>query len=270
MRRRRTKKITTTSSNKYVLAGLTLSSALVFSRPIIPAIAYATDANKYIWTKQGLDLIGGESINKAASSANGSSLIASSFDFSGNDPDEPYPLYVSGNYGTNWQNVAEAADPGVANYWISVDISNDGQTMVAISTDGYDLDGGEGQQDIPGKVVLSRNAGASWSDITPDIPLENGGESFVVVSGDGSTIAATNGDSGGEVYITEDGGTNWVTQVPVGGEGIYPTSLSISDNGDKLLMSGMAGSGSEFDSVYITEDGGTNWTGINPFTTDMY
>ena len=251
------------SKNKYLMAGMVISSALVLTRPILPATVYALD-NKYNWTKQDLDLIGGEQYNQVASSASGSNLIASSYNFS-DYASQQQPLYVSNNYGATWQNVAEAADAGVSNLWTSVDVSNDGQIMVAASVEGYDLDAQEGQNviqggdqpDIPGKIVLSQDAGASWSDITPDNLME-GGESRVVVSGDGNTLAIAIEDN---VYVSGDGGDNWINTAIVEDNYNQAWSIAISDNGEKLLV-GTAGSGSEFDNIYITDDGGTNWTGI--------
>jgi len=274
MRRRKTNKVSKSNNSKYLLAGLTLSSALVMARPIIPTIVYAADANKYSWTKQNLDLIGGESVNRAATSASGSNLIVSSVDlsnFSGSgsgfdDLHEQAPLYVSNNYGASWQNVAEAADPGIANYWTSVDISSDGQTMVAASHRGYDLGAQGGEQEIDGKILISHNSGTSWSDITHDVPM-NGGEEKVVVSGDGNTVAILNGTE--DVYVSDDAGGSWASSdVDTDRYGRY-SSISISDTGDKLLVGDM-GSGSEFNSVYMSEDGGESWTGITPPTADPF
>ncbi len=240
---------------------MAVSSALVLTRPIIPATVYAL-TNKYNWTKQDLDPTGGTALNHAASSASGSNLIVSLRDFDGGEPDQDSAsLFVSSDYGATWHNVVEAADPGVINEWRSVDISNNGQTMVALSGAGYDLEAGEGQQNIPGKIVISHNAGVSWSDITAGIPIQ-GGESSIVVSGDGSTIAMS---QNGDVYISGDGGSHWTNPtVPID---VWAASVSISDDGDKLLV-GHGGSGSEFDSVYISEDGGTSWTDIDLPTAD--
>ncbi len=249
------------------MAGMVVSSALVLSRPIMPAAVYALN-NKYSWAKQDLSLPGDIRFNNVASSASGSHLIASSFGFAedhdvGMDP-QPFPLYVSTNYGTTWQNVATAADPGIADIWSSVDVTNDGQTMVAVSSSGFDLgiEDGEGNE-LPGKVILSQDAGSTWTDITPDNDFE-GGESQVVISGDGSTIAASDFHNSDKVFITKDGGTNWVT-TDYNGEDYSDNvfSLSISDNGNTLLT-GTGGSGSEYDKVFISEDGGTNWSGVSP------
>jgi len=149
--------------------------------------------------------------------------------------------------------------------WTSVDVSNDGQTMVAVSAAGFDLSAVEGEDnELPGKIILSEDAGTTWTDITPDEGYE-GGETQIVVSGDGSTIAL--GGIGGEdsegLLITEDAGTSWAAAglSDSGLENVW--SLSISDNGNTLLV-GTGGSGSEYDKLFISEDSGANWEGITP------
>jgi photosystem II stability/assembly factor-like uncharacterized protein len=248
-----------TNNSRFLVASMAVSSALILSRPVLPAIAYAVEANKYSWTKQEIGYTGGETLNSAAISASGSHQIVSSVESAFSPPNEQHPLYVSTNYGTSWQNVAQTADPAVSNMWSSVDISNDGQVMVAVSRAGFELDGGE---EIPAKVVLSHNAGASWTNITPD-GLQ-GGENKVVVSGDGSTVAVTGGFN---LYISDDEGASWETPVIDADNGLNDNyleiwSVSMSDDADKLLVSNM-GSGAEFEDFYLSEDGGANWAGID-------
>lgn len=248
-----------TNNSRFLVASMAVSSALILSRPVLPAIAYAVEANKYSWTKQEIGYTGGETLNSAAISASGSHQIVSSVESAFSPPNEQHPLYVSTNYGTSWQNVAQAADPAVSNIWSSVDISNDGQTMVAVSRAGFELDGGE---EIPPKVVLSHNAGASWTSITPN-GLQ-GGENEVVVSGDGSTVAVT---ASGVLYTSDDEGLNWENPVIDADNGLNNSylqiwSVSMSDDGDKLLVGNM-GSGAEFEDLYLSEDGGASWAGID-------
>lgn len=270
-KRNRSNKNTSLSTNKYLLTGVAVSSALVMARPIIPSIVYAADANKYNWAKQDLNLIGGESSSRAASSASGSNLIAGSWSY-GENPTQPYPLYVSSNYGASWRNVTiddvdpetETFDSDVANMWSSVDVSNDGQTMVAASTYGIDLT--DDNHEVTGKVILSKDAGNSWLDITPD-DVMSGGESKVVVSGDGDTIATSAGNYMGLVYITKDDGASWEPASYIdldADEHNVIGSISISDNGNKLLIGGESGSGAEYNNLFISEDGGTSWVDIDP------
>jgi photosystem II stability/assembly factor-like uncharacterized protein len=254
-----------TNNSRFLVASMAVSSALILSRPILPAIAYAVDANKYSWMKQEIGYTGGETVNKAAISSSGSHQIVSSVESS--ILDEQYPLYISTNYGTNWQNVAETADPGVSNFWASVDISNDGQTMVAVSLYASELEGGE---EVPGKVLMSKNAGASWTNITP-LSMQ-GSENNVVVSGDGSTIAVL--DRGG-IYISDTEVIDWETPIIDPDNGLDNAylelwSISISDNGDKLLVNDW-GSGAQFEDFYLSDDGGVNWSGLDvPDVEDLF
>ena len=245
--------------SKALLTGITLSSALVMSRPIIPAAVYAA-TNKYDWTKQEDLAPTSTTMTNVASSASGSNLIVGATNIgSGSEFDEPSPLYISSNYGATWQNIAATADPGTANAWTSVDVSNDGQTMVVASGQGYDLEN-EGEE-VGGKVLMSHSAGTSWSEVTPEYSGSGlwGGEANAVVSGDGSTIAVATGDT---VSISEDDGSTWTNSDLddyYSGSSIWASSISISDDGSKLLV-GIGGSGSEYGDAFISTDGGTNWT----------
>ncbi len=244
------------TKSKILLTGVTLSSALVMSRPIIPAAVYAA-TNKYDWTKQEELASTGTAITSVASSASGNKLITSVVNYTGEYPTHSFPLYISSNYGVTWTNAAETVDPGVANFWTSVDVSNDGQTMVATSMGGFDLNV---EDNIDGKVIMSEDGGNSWSNITSDLPID-GGEINAVISGDASTVAVTLQND--TVYVSKNDGATWTSNDinPEDSHGI--ASLSISENGDKLLV-GAAGSGNEFDDVYISEDSGATWTGIDP------
>ncbi len=247
-----------TNNSRFLVASMAVSSALILSRPILPAIAYAVDANKYTWTKQELNLIGGESFNYVALSATGKYQITSSMHPSANQQTK---LSVSHDFGASWQSVAEGVAPTVYDQWSSVDVSNDGQTMVAISRGGFDTEAEEGEQSVPGKIIISHDAGTNWSDITPE--SLQGGENKVLVSDDGSTIVATGGV---QLFISDDGGTNWETpeivQIDDEFDDFRVWSVSMSDDGDKLLISNI-GSGSEFARFYLSEDGGGNWSGID-------
>ncbi len=251
---------TNSTKSKILLTGITLSSALVMSRPIIPAAVYAA-TNKYDWTKQEDLNLTDTTLTYTASSASGANLIAGmGYDFYGSDENitQPNPLYISSNYGVTWANVAETIDPEVANQWSSVDISNDGQIMVAASSGGYDLNTEEW---VSGKIIMSQNGGTSWSDIAWE-EYSGSGEPIATVSGDGSTLAVAHEDS---VFVSEDGGDNWTSNRVVDDEEAWLElgSLSVSDNGDKLLA-GKGGSGSEWGEVFISEDSGDNWVNIDP------
>jgi photosystem II stability/assembly factor-like uncharacterized protein len=224
------------------------------ARPAIPASVYAA-TNKYNWTKQeDIDLFGGY-YTSAASSASGSKLVLSVNDGGEGTPEQLSPLYISSNYGVTWKDVTEDADSGVRNHWMSVDVSNDGQTIVAASEWGSDVSESSGTD---GKIVLSQNGGDSWTNITPD-----GGDNWekVVVSGDGSTVAAYQYYSG-DVYVTGNDGVDWAVN-PVGGNVFDLESMSISDNGNKILVGGE--NSDDYDSTtLISDDSGDSWTDISP------
>ncbi len=152
-------------------------------------------ANQYQWDKQDtLDRLGGD-FSATAISANGNHLILSVIE-GGENSNQLSPLFVSNNYGVSWQDVASEIDENVRQYWASVDVSNDGQTMVAASDFGRDLDT---NNNVSGKIVVSEDGGSSWTDVTPEDSDE---WTEVVVSGDGSTIAAVR-DSSDLLFVSE-------------------------------------------------------------------
>lgn len=165
------------SNNRFLLAGMAASSAIILARPIMPAFVYAADVNKYTWTKQELTVYhGGESYVDVDTSASGSHLIATNYDENawsryGGYSHDGWPIYVSRDYGTTWTNVASTADEGIFNVWYSADVSSDGQTMIAASRGGADLSEGGEPQSLPGKIIVSHDAGVSWSDITTNITI---------------------------------------------------------------------------------------------------
>lgn len=178
------------SSNKYAVASITVTTALVLAQPLNAIKAYAA-VNQYEWTKhEELDPLGGF-YTSAATSANGNHLMLSAAD--GGSGSELSPLYISDNYGASWDNVADLIDPTIRNWWTSVDVSNDGQVMVASSNDGTDTDD---DSNTPGKLFISKTGGNSWDSITP---MGDDDWRQIVVSGDGSSVAAVRWGSG-DVY----------------------------------------------------------------------
>lgn len=248
-------------SNKYILAGVTASAALVLSRPIFPVIVQAV-ANNYQWTKQDDLTISGDygQYTHAALSANGSHLVVATHQ-GGENIGETSPLFISNNYGATWENVADEVDPDVRNEWKSVDISNDGQTMVAASEYGRDISENNG---VVGKVVVSHNAGATWEDISP--PEGYGDWNNVVVSGDGSKIIATEWDNE-NIYVSEDGGDTWQAVPVENNEWGYNVwnikTIALSDNGDKILIGG-ENSSNGYTDAYVSTDDGASWSNVTP------
>lgn len=243
-------------SPKYALASVTLSAAIVLSRPFYALKAYAT-ANQYDWTKQvNLDRLAGE-YNSSAMSANGKHIILSVAQGGTADAQES-PLYITNDGGSNWENVAPEIDPGIRNDWVAVDTSNDGQTMVVASNSGYNIDSASY---IDGKIFISKNSGDTWDDITP-AGDPNWGR--VVVSGDGSKIAAVHWGHG-QVMVSENDGADWSSiQVnPLEGDAWNLKSIAISNDGDKMLVGGE--NGSDFTTqTYLSDNSGDTWANISP------
>ncbi len=237
-------------SNKYIVAGATASTALMAAHSVIPAAVLA--ANQHDWIKQeGIDVVGDQFLSSAAMSASGSDLMVSGGE-SGTG------LYISANYGASWQNVAEEADPGNINRWTAVDVSNNGQTMVAVSQDTLDSELGY----IEGKIFASTNGGTSWSDVSP---ADTDDWSDIVVSGDGTTIAAVTVGSG-DVYISENNGADWTTS-PYDDTALRGKNIAISDNGEKILVGGENGDDT-YTHLFISEDSGDTWAQIDPAVED--
>jgi photosystem II stability/assembly factor-like uncharacterized protein len=238
--------------HKFLATGVTVASAFALTCPAAQT-AYAT-ANQYDWIKHTSHDLKGGTYTSVASSADGSHLIVSSKD-GGEGYNEASPLYISDDYGATWDNVTEVADNRIRNTWTSADISNDGQTMIAASSGGMDLDTLNGTD---GKIFVSQNGGSTWEDVSPV-----GAQTWhaVAVSGDGDTLVAVADDDMGNLYISTDGGDSWQTD-PISNVWNWE-SLSISDNGNKILIGGESSiDASSF--VYISDDGGDNWTNVSP------
>lgn len=247
------------NSQKVLLASLTIGAMLAATRPSIPAKVHA-NGSTYEWVKHAdLDLLGGE-YSSAASSADGSHLLLGVTD-GGENYDDSSVLYMSDDYGNTWENVGDVIDSGAPNNWMSVDVSNNDQTMVAASIGTTDWDSGDWEE-YPGKIFISENAGSTWEDVSPVGP-DNW--QHVVVSGDGSTIVALAEDDEDNAYISTDGGDNWTTSE------IQDTwdweSLSISDDGDTILIGGENNSATS--KVHLSVDGGDNWDDISPDSGEM-
>jgi photosystem II stability/assembly factor-like uncharacterized protein len=236
-----------------------MAAILAAYRPLTTAKVYAA-TNTYEWTKQvDQDLLGG-SYTSVASSADGRNLLVGST-FGGEGSAQASPLFRSNNYGLTWQNVTENADPGIRNYWVSVDVSNDGQTMIAASdrsvasTEVYGND--------PGKLFISHDSGATWENISPDTTED---WVSVAISGDASKIVAVANDDTQNVYVSDNSGDTWQSS-PINEDLWHWESISISDDGDKVLIGGENNSNAGA-LVEISADGGDTWSNISPNPTD--
>lgn len=238
-------------SRKVLLSGLTLTAAVTLTNPTIPTKVYAT-GNEYEWVKQvDHDLLGGH-YTSVASSADGSHLIVGAADGGENHVS---PLFISSDYGITWENVTEDIESNVRNNWQSVAISNDGQTMIASSSGGVDLNEVE---PVQGKIVISHDGGDVWEDISPD-----GGTQWraVAISGNGNKIAALADNDTENVYISNNSGDTWETS-PVDNVWNWE-SVSISDDGSKILVGGENAENAS-SIVYFSDDGADEWEDISP------
>jgi hypothetical protein len=119
-------------------------------------------------------------------------------------------LYLSSDYGQTWINLS-AANSFNTN-WVSVDISDDGQKLVATGYGNY--------------VYTSSNGGTTWTTRT----AVSGTQVRVASSSDGNVIVATNW--GSNLRLTTDGGANWDSE-PVNRYWFTP---AINPSGTKAYM----------------------------------
>jgi|GEM_PF-3583333 len=253
------KKLVRNNPRTYLLTSLTMAAILAAYRPLTTAKVYAA-TNTYEWTKQvDQDLLGG-SYTSVASSADGRNLLVGST-FGGEGSAQASPLFRSNNYGLTWQNVTENADPGIRNYWVSVDVSNDGQTMIAASE--HSVASSEVNGNDPGKFFISHDSGDTWENISPDTTED---WVSVAISGDASKIVAVANDDTQNVYVSDNSGATWQTS-PINEDLWHWESISISDDGDKVLIGGENNSNAGA-LVEISADGGDTWSNISPSPTD--
>jgi photosystem II stability/assembly factor-like uncharacterized protein len=236
---------------QYLAAGFSVASAAILSCQAIQTRVYASP-NTYSWTNQEQDPLGG-TYASVSSSTDGSHLIMGSRE-GGEGFYASSPLFISNDSGATWTDVASTVDSGIRDYWKSVDVTDNGMTMVAASDSGITI----GPDDpVDGKIFISQNAGVDWTDITP---AGISGWHNVAISGNGSKIVATADNDRSNVYISTNGGTSWTTK-PFTDVNQWE-SLSISDNGGTILVGGENGSASSFDD--ISTNGGTTWTDVSP------
>lgn len=167
-----------------------------------------------------------------SSSDDGTRLIASSM---GNDS----YLYSSADAGVSWTKVTSA---GTAK-WKDAVISGDGSTIVAAP---MSLD-----------LKVSVNFGGSWTNGILD---PNGGPTpgrswtGVAATTDGLTFIASDGSGSGALFISKDGGVNWVrsANAPAGPW----AAVAASNDGSTLLASKYYSPSA----LYASYDGGKTWT----------
>ncbi len=255
----KSKQLARNNPRTYLLTSLTMAAILAAYRPLTTAKVYAA-TNTYEWTKQvDQDLLGG-SYTSVASSADGRNLLIGST-YGGEGSAQASPLFRSNNYGLTWQNVTENADPGIRNYWVSVDVSNDGQTMIAASD--RSVVSSEVTGNDPGNLFISHDSGDTWENISPDTTED---WVSVAISGDASKIVAVANDDTQNVYVSDNSGDTWQSS-PINEDLSHWESISISDDGNKVLIGG-ENINTATALVEISTDSGDTWSNITPNPTD--
>ncbi len=240
-------------SRRFLTVGVTAVTALALTQPTIPFKVYAA-SNQYEWRKHvDNDLVNGE-YSSVASSASGKHLLASVTN-GGEGLSAANPLFVSNDYGATWQNIDEAVDDGMRHYWTSVDVSSDGQTMVAVSNMSVDLDVFNEHE---GNIFVSKDAGQSWDNISPLGPDD---WTKVALSGDGSKIVALSGEETEYAYMISHGDDEWTTSFI--DDVSNWKSLSVSHDGSKVLIGG-ENRGTMGPLVRLSSNGGSTWQDIAP------
>jgi prepilin-type N-terminal cleavage/methylation domain-containing protein len=141
-------------------------------------------------------------------------------------------LYVSTNRGTTWSSMTAAG----LRRWTSIDVSGDGQRMVASAWGGG--------------VYTSVDAGANWS--VTSLPTANW--NVVAVSQDGLVMAA--GAELGSLYTSTDGGATW-PGAAAGTSNRRWSSLALSANGQIMHAASQCTSNSD---MATTTNAGASWT----------
>lgn len=149
-------------------------------------------------------------------------------------------LYYSSDGGTTWAAQKDAAGAVISSRWRNVDLSDDGQTMVAASLS-------------TSQIWKTNNGGASWVRSGPAWTAGNVG---VAISANGQTI--TIGQLSGGLETTTNGGTSWITKASGVNSDAYRVAMSA--DGTKLIATGSTGdAASTPNAVYTSLDSGATW-----------
>jgi photosystem II stability/assembly factor-like uncharacterized protein len=106
-------------------------------------------------------------------------------------------LFVSHDFGSTWSPTAGITDltRGVSDYVSAIGITEAAANVIYTGS-------------AQGRVMRSSDGGATWNDITADLPQR--AISSIVPSGDGATAwIAFSGYHAGHIYRTTDGGVTW-------------------------------------------------------------
>jgi photosystem II stability/assembly factor-like uncharacterized protein len=134
-------------------------------------------------------------------------------------------IYVSKDGGYNWTRCIT----GVVDWWDSIECSADGSRVIA---------------NCSIYVYISTDFGQNWEKCNYD-EVKGGGD--ITISADGTKLFSTF-SSGGALFISEDGGFSWSTELfPIGNRG-----MTCSDDGSIVA-------GADFDTVYIFRNNSGTW-----------
>lgn len=247
-------------SRKVMVGGLTIAAMLAATRPLLPTHVYAAGMT-YDWVRQNeyIDTNGGW-YGTVARSADDRVLMSAIVD--GDDDNEESPLYISRDNGESWENIAEDIDNNITHSWNAVDVSDDGEVLVAASNYGWDYDLDD---DVFGRVFVSEDGGDTWANITPE---DEGDEisnwQHAVVSGNGQRIVAVSSEDTDNVYVTDNAGDTWQA-LPVDGDWSMNNwdTLAVSDDGSKILFGGESWE-TATTQLYLSDDDGAVWDNITP------
>ncbi len=131
--------------------------------------------------------------------------------------------------------------------WESVDLSLDGQSIVAVILNNWTNTTSDDY------VYISHDGGQNF---TKSVPLGAGGWTYVSMSGDGQTIVLHSNNKG--VYISKDGGVSWRRVNELGAP--HTAFSDISFDGNKIIVTvSLTKYANGYGYVYISNDGGQTW-----------
>jgi len=167
------------------------------------------------------------------SSADGTKLAATYYDYSSDAVFYSGGIYTSTNSGATW--VDETNAPSAD--WFSIASSADGTKLAAVGVD---------PSSYVGNIYISTDSGVTWIE-QANAPTTTW--SSIVSSADGTKLAAI---GGAQIYTSKDSGVTWGNpSVPPGSA--YWTCIASSADGAKLV----AGGG--FGQIDTSSDGGISW-----------
>ena len=178
----------------------------------------------------------GAGVERVGMSSDGQVILAAR-DFSGG------AVHLSIDGGTTFSTV-----PGLpaGGNWISAEVSDDGQKMVASQNGTV----------INGRTVLSTDGGTTWTTLTTPLGMHE-----VALSADGTTLVGiTHRNSGSDntVYVSKDDGVTWTARLtlPLSGAGNL-LRVDVSGDGKTMLANTWTGNS------WVSFNGGTNWGSNN-------